>query len=218
MRLFRAIGVSIHAPARGATRKTSSRAIATLFQSTLPHVRNRDRESRARDLKKAAAEAGLTRSQYDRVRDLARQARESASPEGRRTASALARATSVRLAVSKATTSTRPGIGTVIHLMKELADARGVQSLLAAANEQSPQKAARDAAWLAASLEQEAGQSSQIGPLGPPGVPANLFPLPHRPVAGIVSEEWSTEEARDRDRDERVLYLKKIDEDFFEGG
>jgi len=54
-------------------------------------------------------------------------------------------------------------------------------------------------AWLAASLEQEAGQSSQIGPLGPPGVPANLFPLPHRPVAGIVSEEWSTEEARDRD-------------------
>src|SRR5271167_2496 len=33
--------------------------------------RNRDRGSRARDLKKAAAEAGLSRSQYDRVRDLA---------------------------------------------------------------------------------------------------------------------------------------------------
>ena len=34
---------------------------------------------------------------------------------------------------------------------------------------------------------------------GLPGVPAQFFPLPHRPVAGIVAEEWATEEARDRD-------------------
>ena len=59
---------------------------------------------------------------------------------------------------------------------------------------------------LAASFAQEDGQSFQIGPLGPPGVPANLFPVPHRPVAGIVSEEWSSEEARDRDGEaEQVL-------------
>jgi SAM-dependent methyltransferase len=42
-------------------------------------------------------------------------------------------------------------------------------------------------------------EPSAIEPLGPPGVPANLFPKPERPVAGIVSEEWATEEARDRD-------------------
>ena len=42
-------------------------------------------------------------------------------------------------------------------------------------------------------------QPSQIRPLGPPGVPAQFFPLPRRPVAGIVAEEWATEEARDRD-------------------
>ncbi len=52
---------------------------------------------------------------------------------------------------------------------------------------------------VSACLGQEGGKRTQIGPLGPPGVPANLFPMPHRPVAGIVSEEWSTEETRDRD-------------------
>jgi hypothetical protein len=39
----------------------------------------------------------------------------------------------------------------------------------------------------------------KIGPLGPPGIPASLFPKLDRPVAGIVAEEWSTEDARDRD-------------------
>jgi predicted methyltransferase len=38
-----------------------------------------------------------------------------------------------------------------------------------------------------------------IESLGPPGAPASVFPKPARPVAGIVSEQWSTEEARDRD-------------------
>ena len=42
-------------------------------------------------------------------------------------------------------------------------------------------------------------QPSPIRPLGPPGVQAQFFPSPHRPVAGIVAEEWATEEARDRD-------------------
>src|SRR5262249_42459423 len=41
--------------------------------------------------------------------------------------------------------------------------------------------------------------SAPIGPLGPAGAPASAFPVPKRPVANIVSEEWSTEEARDRD-------------------
>ena len=50
-----------------------------------------------------------------------------------------------------------------------------------------------------ASPGQGTEQPSQIRPLGPPGVPAQFFPLPHRPVAGIVAEEWATEEARDRD-------------------
>ena len=50
-----------------------------------------------------------------------------------------------------------------------------------------------------ASQAAEDGQASTIGPLRPAGVPADLFPKPRRPVAGIVSEEWSTEESRDRD-------------------
>ena len=45
----------------------------------------------------------------------------------------------------------------------------------------------------------EDGQASTIGPLGPAGAAADLFPKPRRPVAGIVAEEWATEEARDRD-------------------
>jgi SAM-dependent methyltransferase len=46
----------------------------------------------------------------------------------------------------------------------------------------------------------------KIGPLGPPGRPASAFPKPVRPVAGIVAEEWATEEARDRDGEaEQVL-------------
>jgi SAM-dependent methyltransferase len=45
-----------------------------------------------------------------------------------------------------------------------------------------------------------------IGPLGPPGRPAAAFPKPARPVAGIVAEEWATEETRDRDGEaEQVL-------------
>jgi ubiquinone/menaquinone biosynthesis C-methylase UbiE len=49
------------------------------------------------------------------------------------------------------------------------------------------------------SLAAETPSLMPIGPLGPEGAPANVFPKPSRPVANIVSEQWSTEEARDRD-------------------
>ena len=57
-----------------------------------------------------------------------------------------------------------------------------------------------------ASLGLETEQPSQIRALGPPGVPAQFFPLPRRPVAGIVAEEWATEQARDQDGEaEQIL-------------
>lgn len=33
---------------------------------------------------------------------------------------------------------------------------------------------------------------------GPPGLAAERFPLPHRPVAGIVSDQWASEDSRER--------------------
>ena len=44
----------------------------------------------------------------------------------------------------------------------------------------------------------ETASPTPIVPLGPPGTPANAFPKPVRPVADIVADQWSTEEARDR--------------------
>ena len=53
--------------------------------------------------------------------------------------------------------------------------------------------------------------ADEIGPLGPPGVPAAAFPKPLRPVAPIVSERWSTEDARDRDGEsEQVLGFLEV--------
>ncbi|MDQ2801874.1 MAG: methyltransferase domain-containing protein [Pseudomonadota bacterium] len=40
--------------------------------------------------------------------------------------------------------------------------------------------------------------ATQIEPLAAPGLPAGLFPRPDRPVAGIVSNQWSTEDTRER--------------------
>ncbi len=52
----------------------------------------------------------------------------------------------------------------------------------------------------------------EIAPLGPPGAPANVFPKPLRPVAGIVSEVWSSEEARDRDGEaEQIMNFLKVE-------
>ncbi len=36
------------------------------------------------------------------------------------------------------------------------------------------------------------------GPLSPPGVPAEAFPKPDRPVAEIVAPQWTAEAERDR--------------------
>ena len=36
-----------------------------------------------------------------------------------------------------------------------------------------------------------------VGPLAPPGLPANDFPSPRRPISSIVSPQWSDEAARD---------------------
>ena len=47
-------------------------------------------------------------------------------------------------------------------------------------------------------LAQGTGQPPHIG-ARLPGLPAEFFPLPKRPVAPIVSSEWSTEESRDKD-------------------
>jgi predicted methyltransferase len=53
-------------------------------------------------------------------------------------------------------------------------------------------------ALLVAALPQQAVAQTTIAPLGPPGAPASAFPKPARPVASIVADQWSTEEARDR--------------------
>jgi SAM-dependent methyltransferase len=54
-------------------------------------------------------------------------------------------------------------------------------------------------ASLPRAIAAETASSPPIAPLGPAGAPASAFPKPARPVASIVAEQWSTEEARDRD-------------------
>ena len=39
---------------------------------------------------------------------------------------------------------------------------------------------------------------AQVGPLGPPGIPAARFPVPARPVAPIISDRWANEDQRER--------------------
>ncbi len=53
-------------------------------------------------------------------------------------------------------------------------------------------------ASLPCAVAAETASSTPIAPLGPPGAPASVFPKPVRPVADIVADQWSTEEARDR--------------------
>ena len=53
-------------------------------------------------------------------------------------------------------------------------------------------------ALLPSALAAETASPTAIAPLGPPGAPASAFPKPVRPVANIVADQWSTEEARDR--------------------
>ena len=40
--------------------------------------------------------------------------------------------------------------------------------------------------------------AAAVGPLGPAGTPATLFPAPFRPVAPIISDRWRSEDARER--------------------
>ena len=51
-------------------------------------------------------------------------------------------------------------------------------------------------ALLVAALAGPSG-AAEIGQLGPPGLPAQAFPQPDRPVAEIVSPIWATEKQRD---------------------
>src|ERR1700686_1901567 len=53
------------------------------------------------------------------------------------------------------------------------------------------------AATLLAVLGATCAYAADVGYLAPPGVPANEFPLPQRPVAPIVSPGRSVEEHRD---------------------
>ncbi len=51
---------------------------------------------------------------------------------------------------------------------------------------------------LPASLAVTVAVAQSPQPLGPPGLPATRFPAPARPVAGIVSDRWATEDQRER--------------------
>ena len=54
-------------------------------------------------------------------------------------------------------------------------------------------------------------QEASIPPLGPPGMAANRFPVPVRPVALVVSDRWQGEDARERVGEaERVLAWLEI--------
>lgn len=56
--------------------------------------------------------------------------------------------------------------------------------------------------------ERAAQPAEGFGPLGPPGMPADSFPAPSRPVAAITTDTWSSEDARDRAGEaERVMDL-----------
>lgn len=64
---------------------------------------------------------------------------------------------------------------------------------------------------LAALFAVPALAEAPIGPLGPAGVPASAFPAPARAVAPIVSDHWSSEDARDRAGEaEQVLRILAV--------
>ena len=47
--------------------------------------------------------------------------------------------------------------------------------------------------------------AAQVAPAGPPGLAAERFPRPIRPVASIVSDQWQTEDARERVGEARLV-------------
>ena len=56
---------------------------------------------------------------------------------------------------------------------------------------------ARDSTVRASTVARWPRDTGTVGPLGPPGAPASDFPAPHRPIASIVSPQWSDEATRD---------------------
>ena len=56
----------------------------------------------------------------------------------------------------------------------------------------------RACAWLAGALLCLGAASAAAQQVAPPGIPADRFPKPLRPVAGIVSDQWSSEDTRER--------------------
>lgn len=53
-------------------------------------------------------------------------------------------------------------------------------------------------AWLGLALLCLGAASAAAQQIAPPGIPADRFPKPLRPVAGIVSDQWSNEDTRER--------------------
>lgn len=53
-------------------------------------------------------------------------------------------------------------------------------------------------AWLAGALLCLCAASAAAQQAAPPGIPADRFPKPLRPIAGIVSDQWSSEDTRER--------------------
>ena len=53
-------------------------------------------------------------------------------------------------------------------------------------------------AWLAGALLCLNAGSAAAQQIAPSGIPADRFPKPLRPVAGIVSDQWSSEDTRER--------------------
>ena len=53
-------------------------------------------------------------------------------------------------------------------------------------------------AWLAGALLCLGGASAAAQQIAPPGIPADRFPKPQRPVASIISDQWSSEDTRER--------------------
>ena len=53
-------------------------------------------------------------------------------------------------------------------------------------------------AWPGLALLCLGAASAAAQQVAPPGIPADRFPKPQRPVAGIISDQWSNEDTRER--------------------
>lgn len=60
-------------------------------------------------------------------------------------------------------------------------------------------------AMLLAVTPAAAAAQDSVAPLAPPGLAAERFPRPERPVAGIISDQWATEDGRERTGEARTV-------------